>query len=321
MGCGLVTPVTVLMAVWNSPPGELEQAIDSVLSQTFEQFEFLIVNDGSTSPLVAPYLERRAAQDRRIRVVTEPHRGLTASLNRGLELAAGEWIARHDADDWSEPQRLAKQLRFFREDPAMVLCGTDAWMHQANGRRLWRTRLPRASEEILAALPRGNPFVHGSTMFSRRAALQAGGYSSELHCSQDYDLFWRLAENGRAANLGEPLYHYRYSGESVSAARAADQAVAHRAARILAERRRAGEPCDAGVALAEARREPRREESARRAGLKQADHLMLAGEYRRAARSYLSLVLRRPASALGWAKLFRLGVFVTLPPMREACFR
>ena len=317
----MVIPVTVLMAVWEAPLGELEQAMDSVLGQTFDEFEFLIIDDGSTNPILEAYLARRAASDNRIRVVGEPHRGLTRSLNRGLELARGALIARQDADDWSEPGRLARQVQRFRENPSLVLCGTDAWTHQQNGLRLWRTRLPNTHASIVRALEQRNPFVHGTAMFSRDAAMAAGGYSAELQCSQDYDFFWRLAEYGSVANIADPLYHYRYSTGSISAEKAEGQTLAHRAAQKLALARKRGEPLDITRALGEARAEMAREGGSTRALLKQADHLMLAGAYGAAARAYFDLLWRHPGSPRAWAKLARLGVFVTVPPMREACFR
>jgi glycosyltransferase involved in cell wall biosynthesis len=317
----VVTPITVLMAVYNPRLDQLERAVDSILLQTFRGFEFLIIDDGSTDPKLVRYLAEREASDSRIRVIREPHRGLTSSLNRGLQLASGELIARQDADDWSERNRLAKQFAYFEENLGTILCGTDAWTHQQNGRRLWRTHLPRSSADILKALQRGNPFVHGSTMFSKRAALELGGYRVELQCSQDYDFFWRMAERGTAANLAEPLYHYRYSGGSISAEKAAEQLLAHRASQKLARQRRQGHAADPCLALDEARRELTPEVRARQALLKQADHWMLAGEYRRAARTYVRLVSKHPANTLAWAKLARLGLFVTLPVWRHLCFR
>src|SRR5262249_9769576 len=161
--------------------------------------------------------------------VHKSHRGLTLSLNRGLRIARGELIARQDADDWSDPRRLQRQVEFFTAHPKTVLCGTNAWMHQASGRPLWRTRLPQTHAEIAAALEQRNPFVHGACMFRREAALKLEGYRAELKCSQDYDFFWRLSERGETANLDEPLYHYRFSGGSVSSGKAESQALAHHA--------------------------------------------------------------------------------------------
>jgi glycosyltransferase involved in cell wall biosynthesis len=313
--------VTVLMPVWETPLEFLKGAVDSILAQSAGEFEFLILDDGSRSAALGPYLEAKAAADGRIRLVREPHRGLTASLNRGLALASGEWIARQDADDWSEPERLSRQIAFLRRNPDVILCGTNAWMHQHHGRPLWRTRLACAHAEILDAIPQKNPFVHGSVIFLKSAALAAGGYRAEFPCSQDYDLFWRLAQRGSAANLAEPLYHYRFSAGGVSAARAADQWVAQRASQKLAEARQRGEAEEIPRAIEQARREMEQEDGGYLARLKQADHLMLAGEYRHAGKIFMKLLSERWSSPLAWAKLVRLGVFLTAPAAREACFR
>jgi tetratricopeptide (TPR) repeat protein len=312
-------PVTVLMAVYDPPLAMLEQAMDSILGQTFADFEFLIVDDRSRDPVVRGFLAQRAKSDPRIRVAEEPHRGLTASLNRGLALARGLWIARQDADDWSEPERLARQVEFFRAHPETTVLGTNAWTHQQDGRPLWRLRLPAQHRDILRRLPRGNPFVHGSVMFPRAAAVAAGGYREEFRCSQDYDFLWRLAERGRAANLIDALYHYRYASGSVSASRAGEQAQAHRAIQRLGAARLQGEREDAAGALAEAGIATTPESLD--ALLKQADHLMLAGDYRRAGAAYSKLLAAHPEKFLAWAKLARLGIFRTFPWLREACFR
>jgi glycosyltransferase involved in cell wall biosynthesis len=311
--------VTVLMAVYDPPTAMLEQAVDSILHQTFADFEFLIIDDGSRDSSVRVFLGQRAEHDARIRIAVEPHRGLTPSLNRGLQLARGTWVARQDADDWSEPLRLERQIEHFRAHPETTVLGTIAWTHQQDGRPLWRLRLPVEHGDILAWLPRGNPFVHGSVMFPRAAAVSAGGYREEFRCSQDYDFLWRLAECGGAANLAEPLYHYRYTSASVSAGRAAEQARAHRAVQRLAAARRSGEREDIATALAEA--ENILVVGALEAFLKQADHLMLAGKYRQAWAAYSTLLGSHPRNLLAWTKLARLGIFWTLPRLREGCFR
>lgn len=290
----VIIPMTVLMPVFDAPADLLERSIDSILRQTFREFEFLIVDDGSRSEETRECLRLQAKADARVRVVWEEHGGVTRALNTGLRLARGALIARQDADDWSEPARLEAQDNFFRAHPAAGLCGTAAWTHQENGRRLWRRRLPSGQEEILAAFWRGNPFVHGSVMFRRDRAMSLGGYREEFRCSQDYDFLWRLTETGGAANLEEALYHYRYASRSVSAQRAAEQARAYAAAQTLALARRRSEAEDVAGALGRA--DGLR--SIFEAALKQADHLMLAGAYGRACRAYLRLAFEKPASAL-----------------------
>lgn len=312
--------VTVLMPVHNTPAELLRQAIASVLAQSYNHFEFLILDDGSQDPQTRAQLERAANSDPRVRLLWETHRGLTPTLNLGLRFASGSLIARQDADDWSDPPRLERQVAFLESHPETTAVGTSVWMHQQGGRPLWRLKLPLGPTEIEGSFWKRNPFVHGSVMFRKEDALHTGGYREALRCSQDYDFFWRLAQGGKGANLGEALYHYRFSAGSVSAAKAAEQALAHEAARILAAARLRGEMENVEEALKHAR-EASQSNFAFRALLKQADHLMLAGEYRKAARAYFRLLRSHPSSSLAWAKLLRLGVFQAVPAARRVCFR
>ncbi|HEV2198914.1 MAG TPA: glycosyltransferase [Bryobacteraceae bacterium] len=320
-GAGTAPAVTVLMSVRDAPVEMLDGAVASVLGQTFTDFEFLILDDGSRAGACRDALERHAQSDARIRLRHEPARGLTKTLNLGLAGAAGRYIAREDADDWSEPDRLARQVEFLDHHPEIAVCGTNAWMHQENGAPLWATRLPEQGAEIARALERGNPFVHGATMFRAHAARAVGGYCERFACSQDYDFFWRLADAGGAVNLAAPLYHYRFRRGAVSEQRAAEQARVHRATRALAGARRVGADADIGGALEEADRHMRVPRERLGALLKQADHRLLAGDYAGAARAYRSLLGRHPANALAWGKLIRWLVFLTAPRARRLCFR
>jgi len=308
------------MSVWNTPLRMLSRAIPSILAQTLREFEFLILDDGSDSVTTHDCLREFAARDTRIRLSFEPRLGLTATLNRGLEMARGELIARQDADDWSDPRRLEAQSDYLASHPEIGLVGSAAWTHQDDETALWVVRMPASQAEILDAFWTRNPFVHGSVMFRSPAARAVRGYRVELRAAQDYDLFWRLAESAGAANLEEPLYHYRYSAESVSASRAAEQTRAMRAARLLAEMRRRGEPEEVDAALRAATLGCVGEEGFR-ASLKQADHVMLAGRYNQAAREYLRLAHSHPASLTAWGKLARLALFSVAPPARRFCFR
>jgi glycosyltransferase involved in cell wall biosynthesis len=318
---GAVVKITVLMSVYNTPAPMLERSIQSILSQSLTAFEFLILDDGSTEPSTAAYLAEAAARDSRIRLLFEPHLGLTPCLNRGLALAQGDLIARQDADDWSEPQRLERQAAYLALHPETGLLGSAAWTHQQDETALWPVTMPETHTEILAAFAEGNPFIHGSTAFRTALARELGGYREKLHCSQDYDFFWRFTETAGAANLAEPLYHYRYSATSISASRAAEQGRALRAARLLAQARRRGEPEDIAGALGRSGNLGEEGAGAVRAELKQADHMMLAGDYIRAGRAYRALAWSCPASLLAWAKLARLLLFSRSPRLRRWSFR
>ncbi len=309
------------MAVRDVPVSMLEQAITSVLGQTLDDFEFLIYRDGGQDQKVLDTLERYASLDSRIELHHEPPRGLTRTLNVGLANAHGRYIARHDADDWSEPDRFAKQVEFLEQHPEIAVCGSNAWMHQEQGTRLWETRFPLEPNKIKDAMQERNPFVHGATMFRTATARRLGGYCEEFVCSQDYDFFWRMCDASGGANLPDPLYHYRYRTGAVSGQRATDQARVHIATQALAWARRIGADADADAALEEAGRQLRETPEGLSAQLKQADHRMLAGDYSGALRAYGWLLASHPISLLAWGKLIRWVVFLAIPPARSLCFR
>jgi glycosyltransferase involved in cell wall biosynthesis len=313
--------VTVLMAVRDTPVALLRQAIESIRGQSWRDFEFLILDDGSRNRETLGELERQRAADPRIRWRTGAPAGLTKALARGLALATRELVARQDADDWSDPERLELQVAFLRAHPRWALCGSNAWTHRHDGRRLWPTRLPETADEIETAFWRQNPFVHGATMFRAAAARAVGGYREEFLCGQDYDFFWRLADAYGAANLPQPLYHYRYSRCAVSAQRAVEQARAWRAAQILAAARRDAIPEDVARALALAEETVQTRREGLRAALKQADHRLLAGDTWGAGRSYGALLASHPGNLRTWGKLARWALFSSLPASREMCFR
>jgi glycosyltransferase involved in cell wall biosynthesis len=207
--------VTVLMAVHN---GEryLRESVESILAQTFDDFEFLIVNDGSTDrtrELIRSY------DDTRLRLVdNEQNLGQTRSLNRGLRLATGEFIARQDADDVSEPQRLAKQVAFLESDPNLALLGT--WYKEigANGAVMGERELPCFNTDIRWCLLFFCPFVHSSVMFRKSMVLDhIGFYNEAFTYSQDYELWHRIARWFPVANLPEHLMRLRTHPFSMTA--------------------------------------------------------------------------------------------------------
>ncbi len=201
--------VTVLMAVHNGLP-YLPAAIASVLAQTFTDFEFLIIDDGSTDATVACV---QSHCDARIRLVSNEARlGQTRSLNRGLELARGGYIARLDADDVCLPDRLQQQVEFLDRHQNVTLLGT--WMYELDARgrssRLFGERLEDYGTWVARLLVGACPVYHSSSMFRREAVLQCGGYDEQFRIGQDYDLWIRLAmRRHRAHILPHPLTMYR----------------------------------------------------------------------------------------------------------------
>ena len=202
--------VSVAMGVCCRRPDTalLERAVDSILCQTMPDFEFLICEYGS-APAAVEYLQRAAARDKRIRLLSGRSPGtLSQNLNDCLSAARGTYIARMDDDDWSAPDRFAKQLAFLREHGEIAFVGCDARLVRS-GETVGERRFP--------ALPRVEdfymvqPYLHPTLMFRRDALLAVGGYSeadSVLLC-EDYDLLLRLyAQGAQGANLQEQLLDY-----------------------------------------------------------------------------------------------------------------
>jgi len=198
-------PVSVLMSVYNGKR-YLGEAIESMLGQHFSDFQFVIVDDGSTdgsSDLVKSY------KDRRITLIRQENRGLSAALNAGLTAANGKYIARMDADDISLPDRLKKQYAFLETHPECVGVGCNVMLIDVQGNHLCTSDQPTSWREICSLLPR-TPFYHSSTMFRKEAAIQCGGYFEAIkHYFEDLVFFNRLSEFGELRNLPEPLMKFR----------------------------------------------------------------------------------------------------------------
>jgi glycosyltransferase involved in cell wall biosynthesis len=208
-------PITVLLAVYNGQQ-YLRAAIESVLTQTFTDFEFLIIDDGSTDQTLS-ILREYAARDGRIRMVTRPNKGLTNTLNEGLSLAGGEFLARMDADDICMPRRFERQLGYLRENPDCVLVGSRVLLMDPDGLPIREMCLEQTHDEIdQAHLNRGWPIVHPAATMRLSALKQIGGYRDEFNTLEDLDLFLRLAEIGKLANLPDLLLNYRQHFASVT---------------------------------------------------------------------------------------------------------
>ena len=207
--------VTVLLAVYNGEP-YLGETIRSVLDQTWSDFEFLIVDDGSTDGTV-DIVESYA--DTRIRLLrNEQNIGLARSLNRGLRQARGEYLARQDADDLSEPRRLEYQTAFLDARPDVALVGSWYTEMSADGRTIAKRQLPCEYTAIRWALLFFCPFVHSAVMF-RRALITttAGEYDESLSYSLDYQLWARVARLHPVANLPRYLLRLRTHPQSMTA--------------------------------------------------------------------------------------------------------
>lgn len=200
--------VTVLLPVYNGAP-YLEETLESILAQTFTNFELLVIDDGSTDGSRG-ILERFAARDARVRLVSRENRGLIATLNQGLALSRADIIARMDADDIALPRRFERQVGFMKSHPGVDVCGTALVFHETGEEKY----LPEESAALQALTLFNTPVFHPTVIMRKASVLAVGGYASTAPCAEDYDLWERMLRAGsRFANLREVLLRYRVHPE------------------------------------------------------------------------------------------------------------
>jgi glycosyltransferase involved in cell wall biosynthesis len=220
------------MAVHN---GEafLGQSIESVLAQTFADFEFIVVDDGSTDgteSLLRDYSER----DPRLKLSRQPNAGYVAALNAGCAVARGEFIARIDADDLCEPGRFARQVEFLDSQPEVAVVGGALLLITAGGRPFYVAAFPEAPAETRRALEVRSPVGHPTVLMRRSAFEAVGGYRAAFVHAEDYDLWLRIVRSHEIANLPDILGRYRIHPDNASHRNLARQAVSVAAARAAA---------------------------------------------------------------------------------------
>lgn len=233
--------ISVLMPAYNAER-YVEQAVHSILDQTFTDFEFLIIDDGSTDQTRAT-LERLAAEDERIRLVSRPNTGYVAALNEMIDMARAPLLARMDADDVALPERFERQVAYLESHPDCLVVGSAVQVVDSDGDPLcvWNNDVSNHDEIDAQHLigRRGAVLCHPSVLMRADAVRAVGRYRSELEPAEDIDLYLRLAERGRLANLTEPLLRYRMVPTSASHARKREQVLGlHKAISEAYQRRR-----------------------------------------------------------------------------------
>ena len=195
--------VTVLLPAYDCAPF-VREAVDSVLGQTYRDFELVVVDDGSTdgtAEVLASY------DDPRMVVLTQENAGMAAALNRGLAVARGDLVARMDGDDRSAPERLARQVAFLDAHPDVSVVGSRYRRMDVDGVPGIVVRLMRHDKDLRREMYLTSPFTHGCVLMRKDAVLAVGGYDGTLWPAEDYDLWTRIG--GRLANLPDVLYDYR----------------------------------------------------------------------------------------------------------------
>lgn len=185
--------VTVILTVYNGEP-HVSKAVESVQSQTFEDWELVIIDDGSTDSTLSVL---QSLEDPRIRIYTQENKGRSQSLNRGLGLARGEYVAIIDDDDLAAPTRLEKSVEFLNEHPDIDLVATGYKRIYGNEKNTESDTVtpPKLHEELIDELPFRNPFAHSLVMYHQSTVEELAGYR-DLHSCIDYDLWVRMAISG-----------------------------------------------------------------------------------------------------------------------------
>lgn len=204
--------VSIVMSVYN---GErfIRESVDSILNQTFRDFELIIINDGSSDKTMEIL---KSYNDNRIILIIQKNMGLAKALNNGIAMAKGRYIARQDADDKSDLDRLEKQVNYMEANLSVGLLGTMFKVIDENGTFQRNSCLPVEEEIIKERLIEINQFCHGSVMMRKEALEKVGVYRDYFKYAQDYDLWLRISESFQVSNLPEPLYCYRELRNAIS---------------------------------------------------------------------------------------------------------
>lgn len=209
--------VSVILPCYNSEEF-LCKCLDSVLNQTFREFELIAVDDGSTDNTNS-ILKRYRHRDSRITIVEQTNKGIVYALNRALEIASGKYCARIDSDDIAVVDRLQNQFEFLEKNPNVLVLGGQGYIIDEHDNFVCPLTVLTEHQEIdedLLNTFNSKAMIHPAIMFRTNEIRQLGGYRQDYICAEDLDLLLRASERGRLANLGSVVLYYRKHGNSVS---------------------------------------------------------------------------------------------------------
>ncbi len=233
--------LTVAMSVYNDGP-YVGEAIESILRQSFADFEFLIIDDRSTDNSAA-VIAQKAAQDARITVLPSPEKGRVPALNALFAAARAPWVAIMDSDDISMPDRLARQMAKADGDTRLGVIGCRAFLIDAAGKRIGDSGAkPSTHKEVLENLEDKPLINHNAVLIRRDPVLALGGYHRAYRHAEDYDLWLRLVDHVRFANLPEDLVAYRIYADQVSTKHIVEQTANAAISWLAYCERRSGRP-------------------------------------------------------------------------------
>ena len=208
-------PITVIMSCFNSEKF-IKETITSVLNQSYVNFEFIIVNDGSTDKTLS-VIQNFAKIDKRIIIINKNNTGLSDSLNTALNIAQGTYIARIDADDICLPERFKIQYNFLENNSSYVLCSSSVYFIDEAGFNIGRSFPLILNRAIKKELKYNNPIAHPTVMIRKIALVKVGGYSKIIkQYFEDYFLWNLLIKEGKFHTITKPLIKYRLLNNSLS---------------------------------------------------------------------------------------------------------
>jgi len=208
--------VSIILPVYNAQR-YLKKAVDSLLNQTFKDFELLAINDGSTDRSLR-ILTQYASRDSRVRVLNQENQGLVSALNRGITESLAPYIARMDADDIAHPERLEKQINYLESHPECVALGSWVTFIDDAGLPFFNYQTRTEHKAILKEILQGNggAMIHPSLMIRKQALVDLGGYEPNCKHFEDFDLYLKLINHGTFHNIPEYLLQYRRHFKSIN---------------------------------------------------------------------------------------------------------
>ncbi len=208
--------ISVIMSAFNDEKFLIE-SLESIISQTYVDFELILFDDGSTDATPAIIKEYAGKDKRIIPIFNERNLGLTVNLNRGIQLSRGTFIARMDADDISMPSRFEKQVSFLDLNPEIDLVGSASADINNEGIEIQLRTVPEKHEDIINLLPKANPITHSAVMFRKKSFESIDFYNESYRTIQDYEMWFRAAGKGlKFHNMREVLLKYRMDDDYVS---------------------------------------------------------------------------------------------------------
>lgn len=206
--------VSVVMPVYNAEKS-VRKSIKSILKQTLQNFEFIIINDASKDKTLE-IIRRYKSKDKRIRLISNSHNlKIANSLNLGISIAKADLVARMDGDDISHPKRLELQYLYLKDNPEVAIVGSNISITD-NGKEVWKRTYPTSSRDLKKVMFRYSPFAHPTVMIRKKIFEEVGGYNPEIVPCEDIDLWFKIGAKYDFGNVPKTLLKYNLSDVSGS---------------------------------------------------------------------------------------------------------